>query len=174
MIGLRAAINSKTIKTSMIGLKTNKTTAAGLMRPMTTFVAHRLAKRSSRLARVCARSSKSLSDGVSASRYQPVESEDTRRSRRGRMRGDEEGVLGGVVEGVLGSVLFGLTGEERMERVAAGRPVRNREVVFMLAGRSAGGSVASRWLRSELLQRSDWTLGHSSQKRSSVQTIDCK
>ena len=55
------------------------------------------------------------------------------------MRGDEEGVLGGVVEGVLGSVLFGLTGEERMERVAAGRPVRNREVVFMLAGRSAGG-----------------------------------
>ena len=49
------------------------------------------------------------------------------------MRGEEEGVLVGVVEGVVGTV-FDLTGEERMERVAAGRPVRNREVVFMLTG----------------------------------------
>ena len=62
-----------------------------------------------------------------------MESEDTRRSWRGRMRGEEEGVLVGVVEGVVGTV-FDLTGEERMERVAAGRPVRNREVVFMLTG----------------------------------------
>ena len=62
-----------------------------------------------------------------------MESEDTRRNWRGRMRGEEEGVLVGVVEGVVGTV-FDLTGEERMERVAAGRPVRNREVVFMLTG----------------------------------------
>ena len=66
-----------------------------------------------------------------------MESEDTRRNWRGRMRGEEEGVLVGVVEGVPGSVWFDLTGDERMERVAAGRPVRNREVVFMLVGRSA-------------------------------------
>lgn len=63
-----------------------------------------------------------------------MESEDTRRNWRGRMRGEEEGVLVGDVEGVLGRVRFDLTGEERMERVAAGRPVRNKEVVFMLAG----------------------------------------
>ena len=62
-----------------------------------------------------------------------MESEDARRNWRGRMRGEEEGVLVGVVEGVVGTV-FDLTGEERMERVAAGRPVRNREVVFMLTG----------------------------------------
>ena len=49
------------------------------------------------------------------------------------MLGEEEGVLVGVVEGVVGTV-SDLTGEERMERVAAGRPVRNREVVFMLTG----------------------------------------
>jgi hypothetical protein len=68
-----------------------------------------------------------------------VESVDTRRNWRGRMRGEEEGVLVGVVEGVLGSVVeLDLMGDERMVRVAAGRPVRNREVVFMLAGRSAG------------------------------------
>lgn len=77
---LSIAMNARITKTSMIGLKTNNTTAAGLINPMTTFVAHRLANRSSRLARVCARTSKSLSDGVSASRYQPVESVDTRRS----------------------------------------------------------------------------------------------
>jgi hypothetical protein len=50
------------------------------------------------------------------------------------MRGEEEGVLVGVVEGVLGTVESDLTGDERMVKVAAGRPVRNREVVFMLAG----------------------------------------
>lgn len=122
----------------MIGLKTNNTTAAGLMRPMTTFVAHRLAKRSSRLACVCARISKSFSEGVSESRYQPVESVDTRRNLRGRMRGEEEGVLVGVVEGVIGTAELDLTGDERMVKVAAGRPVRNREVVFMLIRRSAG------------------------------------
>ena len=66
-----------------------------------------------------------------------MESVDTRRNWRGRMRGEEEGVLVGVVEGVLGAVeLVDLMGDERMVRVAAGRPVRNREVVFMLARRS--------------------------------------
>lgn len=64
----------------MIGLKKNNTTAAGLINPMTTLVAQRLANRSSRFARVWARTSKSLSDGVSASRYQPVESVETRRN----------------------------------------------------------------------------------------------
>jgi hypothetical protein len=54
------------------------------------------------------------------------------------MRGEEEGVLVGVVEGVAGAVELDLMGEERMAKVAAGRPVRSREVVFMLAGRSAG------------------------------------
>jgi len=51
------------------------------------------------------------------------------------MRGEEEGVLVGVVEGVLGTFESDLMGDERMERVAAGRPVRRIEVVFMLAGR---------------------------------------
>ena len=67
-----------------------------------------------------------------------MESVDTRRNWRGRMRGEEEGVLVGVVEGLFEIVGLDFKGEERMERVAAGRPVRNREVVFMLAGRSAG------------------------------------
>lgn len=120
----------------MIGLKTNNTTAAGLMSPMTTLVAHRLTKRSSRLARVCARTSKSLKEGVSASRYQPVESVETRRNWRGRSRGEDEGVLVGVVEGVVGTVLLALMGDERMVKVAAGRPVSSREVVFILSGRS--------------------------------------
>lgn len=60
-----------------------------------------------------------------------MESEDTRRSWRGRMRGDEEGVLVGVVEGVFVSVWFDLIDDERMAKVAAGRPVRRIEVVFM-------------------------------------------
>jgi len=67
-----------------------------------------------------------------------VESVDMRRNWRGRMRGEEEGVLVGVVEGVVGSVELDLMGDERMMNVAAGRPVRNREVVFMFADRSAG------------------------------------
>lgn len=123
------AINIRTMRTSMMGLKTNNTTAAGLMSPMTTLVAQRFANFSSRLARVCARISKSLSEGVSASRYQPVESLDTRRSWRGRRRGDDEGVFVGVVEG---------EGDEMMVKAAAGRPVRSREVVFMLSVRILG------------------------------------
>ena len=43
-------------------------------------------------------------------------------------------MLVGVVEGVLGTVELDLTGDERIESIAAGRPVRNREVVFMLTG----------------------------------------
>lgn len=50
------------------------------------------------------------------------------------MRGDDEGVLVGVVEGVLGAILFGLVGDETIEK--AGRPVRSREVVF----------IVSRWI----------------------------
>lgn len=69
-----------------------------------------------------------------------MESVDTRRNWRGRMRGEDEGVLVGVVDGVVGTVELELTGDERMVKVAAGRPVRNREVVFMLAGRSVGSS----------------------------------
>ena len=75
-----------------------------------------------------------------------MESVDTRRNCRGRMRGEEEGVLVGVVEGVVGTVWFDLTGDERMAKVAAGRPVRNREVVFIFSGRSAG-LVEGRWLQ---------------------------
>lgn len=67
-----------------------------------------------------------------------MESEDMRRNWRGRMRGEEEGVVVGVVEGVLGTVVLDLTGGERMAKVAAGRPVRNIEVVFMFAVWSAG------------------------------------
>lgn len=133
----------------MIGLKTNNTTAAGLMSPMTTLVAHRLKKRSSRLARVCARTSKSLKEGVSASRYQPVESVETRRNWRGRSRGEDEGVLVGVVvEGVVGTVLPALMGDENMVKVAAGRPVSSREVVFILSGRSVGcwESLCADWI----------------------------
>ena len=89
-----------------------------------------------------------------------MESEDTRRNWRGRMRGEEEGVLVGVVEGVFGSVWFDLTGDERMERVAAGRPVRNREVVFMLAGSIRIAAVVeldiwSRWSK-WIGSRDDW------------------
>lgn len=75
-----------------------------------------------------------------------MESVDTRRNWRGRMRGEEEGVLVGVVEGAAGTVCLDLMGDERMVNVAAGRPVRNREVVFIFPGRSAG-IVESRWLR---------------------------
>lgn len=47
------------------------------------------------------------------------------------MRGDDEGVLVGVVEGVLGAILFDFVGDETIEK--AGRPVRSREVVFILS-----------------------------------------
>ena len=45
---------------------------------------------------VCARASKSCSEGVSASRYQPVESLEMRRRCFGRIAGLDVGVLGGV------------------------------------------------------------------------------
>lgn len=63
---------------------------------MTTFVAHWLANFSRRLTSVCARASKSCSEGVSASRYQPVESLEMRRRCFGRRAGLDVGVLGGV------------------------------------------------------------------------------
>lgn len=125
---LSIAMNIRMTKSSVIGLNTNSTTAAGLMSPITTFVAHRVAKRSSRLARVCARTSKSLSEGVSESRYQPVESLETRRRWRGRMRGEDEGELVGVVD----ADGIDLAAGETMAKEAAGRPVRTSEVVFIL------------------------------------------
>jgi len=93
----------------MIGLNTINTTAAGLINPMTTFVAHRFANFSTRLTNVCARASKSCNEGVSASRYQPVESLEMRRSCFGRRAGLDVGVLGGV--GVVVAV-FVVAGEK--------------------------------------------------------------
>lgn len=91
---------------------------------------------SSRLAKVCARRSKSLSEGVSASRYQPVESLETRRRWRGRRRGEEDGVLVGVVvveAGVLGrSMVVDFELGDAMKSVAAGRPFRKQDAVFMV------------------------------------------
>jgi hypothetical protein len=88
---LNTTTPTSTIKTNITGLNTNNTTAAGLINPITTFVAHRFANFSSRLASVPARISKSLREGVSASRYQPVESLETRRKCLGRRRGEGEG-----------------------------------------------------------------------------------
>jgi hypothetical protein len=87
--------------TSMIGLNTINTTAAGLINPMTTFVAQRFANFSHRLTSVCPRASKSCSEGVPASRYQPVESLEILRRCFGRRAGLDVGVLGGV-----GGVVF--------------------------------------------------------------------
>jgi hypothetical protein len=95
-----AKINNPS-NTSMIGLNTINTTAAGLINPMTTFVAQRLANFSNRLTSVCARASKSCNEGVPASRYQPVESLDMLRRCFGRRAGLDVGVLGGV-----GGVVF--------------------------------------------------------------------
>jgi hypothetical protein len=72
-----------------------------------------------------------------------VESVETRRNWRGRRRGEDEGVLVGVVGGVGGIVLFDRMGDERMVNVAAGRPVRRKEVVFMFSGRSVGSGWES-------------------------------
>jgi hypothetical protein len=95
-----AKINSPN-NTNMIGLNTINTTAAGLIKPMTKFVAQRFANFSHRLTSVCPRASKSCSEGVPASRYQPVESLDILRRCFGRRAGLDVGVLGGV-----GGVVF--------------------------------------------------------------------
>jgi hypothetical protein len=81
-----------------------------------------------------------------ASRYQPVESLEMRRRCFGRTAGLDVGVLGGV--GVVN--VFGVGEKEDCEglgcecgllgflsvmvRVAAGRPVRMRDVVFIFGG----------------------------------------
>lgn len=43
-----------------------------------------------------------------------------------------------MVEGVLGTVLFDLMGNETVLNMAAGRPVRSREAVFILFDRFVG------------------------------------
>jgi hypothetical protein len=90
---------------------------------------------------------------VLASRYQPVESLEMRRRCFGRTAGLDVGVLGGV--GVVN--VFGVGEKEDCEglccecgllgflsvmvRVAAGRPVRMRDVVFIFGGWVASSLV---------------------------------
>lgn len=66
-------ISTRRTSTNNTGLNSTNATAAGLIKPMTTFVAHRFKNFSTRFAYVCALCSKSWSVGVSLSRYQPVE-----------------------------------------------------------------------------------------------------
>lgn len=54
------------------------------------------------------------------------------------MRGEDEGELVGVVEGVLRTALFDLMGDETMLNMAAGRPVRSKEVAFIWSDRFVG------------------------------------
>ena len=142
------AMSNTIRRTSVIGLNRNRATAAGLMRPMTTFVAQRLRNFSIRLTRVCARFSKSLSEGVSASRYQPVESLDVRRRWRGRRRGEDEGEDAGVVDDLA-------TGE-MIANMSAGRPVRRNDVVFMLL------DVWLSWWQQTVVPLSTWSILRSS------------
>jgi hypothetical protein len=81
-----------------------------------------------------------LSEGVSASRYQPVESLDMRRKCRGRRKAEDDGEVVGVFEGAVGIVVLGFMRMELMVKAVAGRPLR-RDMVFILA-RSVGFVVA--------------------------------